>query len=177
LIHQDLYLQYLKPRTVGDAGAIPLPIVFVVLAWEFRKYLWSLDDLTHCLQIEAMASTHLTDLFLTALLCGIWPQPACGEDKSGLVLSDLVRLAGAHARPMVLRPIAMLAMKNQLRVLRAKHDLTQAELAGEPGVSRQTVNAIETGKHVPSLPLAFKIARVFGQRIEEMCSDEQSSRK
>jgi putative transcriptional regulator len=59
-------------------------------------------------------------------------------------------------------------MKNDLRVLRAKHDLTQAELADKLGVSRQTVNAIETGKYDPSLPLAFKIAEVFNQTIEEV---------
>jgi putative transcriptional regulator len=61
-------------------------------------------------------------------------------------------------------------MKNDLRVLRAKHDLTQAELADKLGVSRQTVNAIETEKYDPSLPLAFKIARVFGLTIEEIFS-------
>lgn len=59
-------------------------------------------------------------------------------------------------------------MKNRLKVLRAEHDWTQAQLAKELEVSRQTVNAIETGKYDPSLPLAFKIAKVFGQRIEEV---------
>jgi len=59
-------------------------------------------------------------------------------------------------------------MKNELRVLRAKNDLTQADLAGKLGVSRQTVNAIETGKYDPSLPLAFKIAAVFGEPIEKI---------
>lgn len=65
-------------------------------------------------------------------------------------------------------------MKNDLRVLRAKHDLTQADLAAKLGVSRQTVNAIETGKYDPSLPLAFKIARVFDLAIEEIFSAEGS---
>lgn len=59
-------------------------------------------------------------------------------------------------------------MKNRLKVLRAEHDWTQAALARQLGVSRQTVNAIETGKYDPSLPLAFEIARVFGQSIEEI---------
>jgi len=59
-------------------------------------------------------------------------------------------------------------MKNELRVLRAKHNITQAELAGKLGVSRQTVNAIETEKYDPSLPLAFKIAKVFRCRIEDV---------
>lgn len=57
-------------------------------------------------------------------------------------------------------------MKNTLRVLRAEQGWSQAELATRLGVSRQTVNAIETGKYDPSLPLAFTIARVFGRPIE-----------
>ncbi len=59
-------------------------------------------------------------------------------------------------------------MNNRLRVLRAERRWSQAVLAENLGVSRQTVNAIETGKYDPSLPLAFKIADVFGQRIEEI---------
>ena len=59
-------------------------------------------------------------------------------------------------------------MKNRLKVLRAERDWTQAWLAAELDVSRQTVNAIETGKYDPSLPLAFKIAQLFGLQIEEI---------
>ena len=59
-------------------------------------------------------------------------------------------------------------MKNRLKVLRAERDWTQAHLATELEVSRQTINAIETGKYDPSLPLAFKIAERFGLRIEEI---------
>lgn len=59
-------------------------------------------------------------------------------------------------------------MKNRLRVLRAEANWTQAELAERLGVSRQAVNALETGKHVPSLDLAFKISAVFGQTVEEI---------
>lgn len=59
-------------------------------------------------------------------------------------------------------------MKNRLRVLRAEKGWSQAELAERLDVSRQTVNAIETGKYAPSLPLAFKIARIFQQSIEEI---------
>ena len=59
-------------------------------------------------------------------------------------------------------------MKNRLRVLRAEHDWSQAELAQRLSVSRQTVNAIETGRYDPSLPLAFKIAKVFDSLIEEI---------
>ena len=59
-------------------------------------------------------------------------------------------------------------MKNRLKVLRAERDWTQARLAQELDVSRQTVNAIETGKFDPSLPLAFRIAAVFGRPIESI---------
>jgi putative transcriptional regulator len=60
------------------------------------------------------------------------------------------------------------AMKNHLRVLRAERQWSQGELADRLGVSRQTVNALETGKYDPSLPLAFKIARLFGRSIEDV---------
>ena len=59
-------------------------------------------------------------------------------------------------------------MKNRIKVLRAERDWSQAELADKLDVSRQTVNAIETGKYDPSLPLAFKIAEIFGQCIEQI---------
>jgi putative transcriptional regulator len=57
-------------------------------------------------------------------------------------------------------------VKNRLKVLRAERAWSQADLADTLGVSRQTVNAIETGKYDPSLPLAFKIAAIFGSAIE-----------
>ena len=63
-------------------------------------------------------------------------------------------------------------MKNRLKVLRAERDWTQAGLAEALEVSRQTVNAIETGKFDPSLPLAFKLARVFGVPIESIFSED-----
>ncbi|WP_417681332.1 helix-turn-helix transcriptional regulator [Pseudidiomarina aquimaris] len=63
-------------------------------------------------------------------------------------------------------------MKNRLKVLRAERDWTQADLAEAVDVSRQTINAIEKGKFDPSLPLAFKFARLFNLPIEEMFFDE-----
>ena len=63
-------------------------------------------------------------------------------------------------------------MENRLRVLRAERGWSQAELAGHLDVSRQAVNAIETGKYDPSLPLAFKVARLFDQSIEQIFLDE-----
>ena len=65
-------------------------------------------------------------------------------------------------------------MKNRLKVLRAERDWSQAELALRLDVSRQVVNAIETGKHDPSLPLAFRIARLFAMPIEKIFDDENS---
>ncbi|MDZ4361917.1 MULTISPECIES: helix-turn-helix transcriptional regulator [Brevundimonas] len=62
-------------------------------------------------------------------------------------------------------------MNNRLKVLRAERNWSQAELADRLGVSRQTVNALETGRYDPSLPLAFKIARVFEQPIESIFND------
>ncbi len=61
-----------------------------------------------------------------------------------------------------------LDMKNRIRVLRAERNWTQADLAARLEVSRNSVNAIENGKYDPSLPLAFRIADVFGLRIEEI---------
>jgi putative transcriptional regulator len=64
-------------------------------------------------------------------------------------------------------------MKNRLRVLRAERGWSQANLADRLNVSRQSVNAIETGKYDPSLPLAFKIARLFELPVEAIFSDER----
>ena len=66
-------------------------------------------------------------------------------------------------------------MKNRLKVLRAERDWTQAKLAEELDVSRQTINAIETGKFDPSLPLAFKVARLFELSIEDIFDDQADS--
>ncbi len=66
-------------------------------------------------------------------------------------------------------------MKNQLKVLRAERDWSQAALAERLQVSRQTVNAIETGKYDPGLPLAFRIARVFDRPIEAIFEPEEET--
>ncbi len=63
-------------------------------------------------------------------------------------------------------------MKNRLKVLRAERNWSQGDLAERLGVSRQSVNALETGKYDPSLPLAFNIARLFGMHIEEIFQEE-----
>ena len=63
-------------------------------------------------------------------------------------------------------------MRNDIRALRAARSWSQGDLAAQLGVSRQSVNAIETGKYDPSLPLAFKIARLFGQPIEGIFQED-----
>ena len=68
-------------------------------------------------------------------------------------------------------------MKNTLKVLRAERGWSQAVLGDKLDVSRQTVNAIETGKYDPSLPLAFKIARLFERAIEDVFDDEAAAGK
>ncbi|HMB96944.1 MAG TPA: helix-turn-helix transcriptional regulator [Balneolaceae bacterium] len=68
-------------------------------------------------------------------------------------------------------------MRNRLKVLRAEYNFTQADLAKKLDVSRQTVHAIESGKYDPSLPLAFKIARLFEQPIEEIFDDRVNDQR
>jgi putative transcriptional regulator len=67
-------------------------------------------------------------------------------------------------------------MKNRLKVLRAERNWSQAQLADLLDVSRQTVNALETGKYDPSLPLAFKIAALFGSKIEDIFQPEREGK-
>ena len=63
-------------------------------------------------------------------------------------------------------------MKNRIRVLRAEREWSQAEVAELLGIARQTVNALETGKYAPSLPLAFKIAKLFGAPVDRIFDSE-----
>ena len=72
-------------------------------------------------------------------------------------------------------PLESKPVKNKLKVLRAMRDWSQADLAVHLDVSRQAVNAIETGKHDPSLPLAFRIARLFAMPIEEVFDDAKGA--
>jgi putative transcriptional regulator len=65
-------------------------------------------------------------------------------------------------------------MKNRLKVLRAEQDWSQAELADRLGIARQTVVALEAGKYAPSLPLAFRIGKVFSKRVEDIFDPEST---
>ncbi len=67
-------------------------------------------------------------------------------------------------------------MKNKIKVFRAMHDMTQEDLATAVGVTRQTILAIEKGKYVPSLDLAFRIARKFGVNVEEVFRYDEAER-
>jgi putative transcriptional regulator len=66
-------------------------------------------------------------------------------------------------------------VKNRLRVLRAERDWSQQDLADRVGVSRQAINAVETGRFDPSLPLAIKLARIFGQSVEQIFTLEDEA--
>lgn len=71
-IHQSLHLHYVSKRIYTGYLAAVMPLVFGIMAWEFRKYLLSLDELARRLQVEAMAWTYLTGFVLAATFCGIW---------------------------------------------------------------------------------------------------------
>lgn len=79
---------------------------------------------------------------------------------------------GRGDRPDIGDASSQLPVKNRLKILRAERDWSQAELAGRLDVSRQAVNAIETGKHDPSLPLAFRMSRLFALPIEAIFEDD-----
>jgi len=64
-------------------------------------------------------------------------------------------------------------MRNRIRVLRAEREWSQAEVADRLGIARQTINALETGKYAPSLPLAFKISKLFEKPVEEIFDPSQ----
>jgi putative transcriptional regulator len=81
------------------------------------------------------------------------------------------RLVEHRADPLFL---AVSGMKTRLRVLRAKKEWSQADLADADGVTRQCINAVETGKYEPGLDLAFKIARIFGKNVEEVFLYEEN---
>jgi putative transcriptional regulator len=100
------------------------------------------------------------------------------EDSMGWAVSSNTSAVGGGSgrldRAWGLPGVYSVAMRNRLRVLRAERDWTQAELAERLGVSRQTIHAIESEKYDPSLPLAFKMAKLFDQPIETIFSPDES---
>ena len=73
-----------------------------------------------------------------------------------------------HEQPLVIDSAPSLPVKNRIKLLRVERDLSQAELADRLKIARQTVVALEAGKYAPSLPLAFKISKLFSKPIEEI---------
>ena len=129
-----------------------------VCAWAMRKMFQDIDEMQQKKMLDALvissAGTILTSI---AYRCLASSQRLMGRDGVGSVLRHR-NLVDGLAVPV----------RNDLKVLRAQRSWTQARLAEELGVSRQTVNALEAGRYDPSLPLAFTIARVFGLTIEEI---------
>src|ERR1700693_4744752 len=116
---------------------------------------------------------------MTSLLYYLW---RCCKNQGGF--HELRHPESSISRPALLsgergRPDrgAALPVTNHLRVLRAERDWSQAELAARLGVSRQTVNAIETDRYSATLPLAFKIAQLFGKLIEDVFEPENGRGK
>src|SRR6266540_4062051 len=104
--------------------------------------------------------------------------PAGARDRAlagGLELQAHLVLPAALLLRWPRRRAEALPMKNRLRVLRAERDWSQADLAARLEVSRQTINAIETGRYDPSLPLAFAIAKIFGKLIEEVFEADEKA--
>jgi putative transcriptional regulator len=99
------------------------------------------------------------------------PLAAIGHRRAAMVVVAGSRGSGAH--PSIASSNGSLPVKNFLRELRAERGWSQGDLADRLAVSRQTVNAIETQKYDPSLPLAFKIARLFDKPIEKIFVDGQ----
>jgi putative transcriptional regulator len=97
--------------------------------------------------------------------------PNCAFGSQSIRADHCVALVLLLYRPLNLQP--PLQMKNKLRELRATKEWSQSDLADKLGVSRQTINAIETEKYDPSLPLAFKVARLFKKPIEEIFEDNE----
>ena len=106
--------------------------------------------------------------------------PSDVDDRSGGgrdVVPQKPRPAFRTRRRCLFQRAEAVPVKNRLRVLRAEREWSQAELATRLGVSRQTVNAIETGKYDPSLPLAFQMADVFQLRLEEIFQPDRNGHK
>jgi putative transcriptional regulator len=132
--------------------------VGVGLILAHKKYLASLDELQRKVYLDALGIT-VGVVLIVAIPYAVLDNDSHVYDVSGIFL---------------LRHVAI-PMKNRLKVLRAERNWTQAQLADALDVSRQTINAIETGKFDPSLPLAFRAARLFGLAIEAIFHDEDRS--
>ena len=172
----SLALAAFGPEILWDHQPAPtlLAIAFNVLVgvgmlFANKRYLQAMDELQRTIQLQAMAWS------LGAGLVGGVGLDAVRPARPGRLRGRDRAPGGVHGAGLpgrMRRRLAALPMKNRLKVLRAARDWTQADLALALEVSRQTVNAIETGKYDPSLPLAFRLARLFGLSIEDIFQDQ-----
>ncbi len=146
---------------------LPVPPM-VALALVVIRYLRRLDEMARRIHLEALALAFVGTALLT-FTYGFLETTGFPETLDVLRLAPDGRVLGHRLRPGT----EALRMRNRVRELRAERGWSQAELAGKLEVSRQTVNAIETGRYDPSLPLAFKLARVFGLAIEAIFDDRE----
>jgi len=149
------------PPGYGIAFLPIIPSVLALALWAFMRMFRGLDELQRRIQLDAAAFSFLaTD------------HPYLGFPTKCRIAPLRRELGGASADPAVGvgagHRQAEVSVKNSVRDLRAQLSWTQAELAQKLGVSRQTVNAIETEKYTPSLPLACKIAKIFRKPVEEI---------
>ena len=139
------------------------------MLYSFFRHLKNMDELQRQTHLEASINPRNNH----GANCDLWCTPASQLNDSRPTSQRLIRhrylLHSVSNNPVV---TAHKRMKNRLKVLRADRDWTQADLADRLNVTRQTINAIEKGKYDPSLPLAFKIAVLFGLPIEEIFSPE-----
>ena len=142
---------------------LPLP-AFLWFLWTFIAGVRGADELERRIQLEALAVAFPLTLVLIMTL-GLLQiaVPLSPDDWSYRHIWPFLYVFYLLGLTL---GAAALRMRNRMKVLRAERDLSQAALADALEVSRQTINAIETGKYDPSLPLALKMARLFGQPVE-----------
>ena len=147
----------------------PVP-VFIWFLWTWMKGLSEMDELQRRIELEALAFA-----FPIAVIAAHDARTDGAGDPAESGRLELSPRVGHDARPLLRGPMAReeaLSVKNRLKVLRAERDWSQQDLAYKLAVSRQTINAIETEKYDPSLPLALKIGRLFDQCVEKIFSLE-----
>jgi putative transcriptional regulator len=159
---------------IMDEGAVRTlllmtPVVPLMLAvWAIARHFGRMDEFVRLRSLEglaiAAAVTGRPDLHL-------WLSRVRRLSQGQYVLG--LGRDGYHLGPVHLAALLLCAMKNLVRELRTEHGWSQGDLADKLEVSRQTVNAIETGRYDPSLPLAFTIAKLFGKPIEKIFSTEK----
>ena len=161
----------LPPFALYVLASIP---IFAMLAvfWGHWRFINEIDEFLRTIQIKAVLFEHCLRSRRCDRVGHVGNARRRAEAPSVLVDADFlgVLFRGSGGSDQTRR--RRFLMKNRLKVLRAERNWSQAVLGDKLDVSRQTINAIEAGRYDPSLPLAFKIARLFGQTIEEIFDDD-----